>query len=255
MVSRLLRLVVVDSSFETILEKYTVLLKSVDRWFARSAATAGDAVQCGKGCSSCCRGLFDITLLDALLLRQGFDNLAHSVQEGVRSRVTKQIATMRLTWPGIAPPYIINVLPEEDLDRLMPEEDPTPCPLLGDDGLCLVYENRPMTCRLHGIPLVDISGEFFQDEWCTRNFKKDNPLENHDLRWNFRELFQNELSVFQEFMDALLNQKITELDTLLPLAVLIDFDGFDWKNWWLENAEKIRNAGFQESRQNIQSLE
>lgn len=243
---------VVDSSFETILEKYAVLLESVDRWFARSAASAGEAVQCGKGCSSCCRGLFDITLLDALLLRQGFDNLEHSVQEGVRSRVATQIETMRLTWPGIAPPYIINVLPEEDLDRLMPEEDPTPCPLLGDDSLCLVYENRPMTCRLHGIPLVDISGEFFQDEWCTYNFKNDDPLENHDLRWNFRDLFQNELSIFQEFMDGLLNQKITELDTLLPLAVLIDFDGFDWKSWWLENEEKIRNAGFQESRQNIQ---
>jgi len=245
----------VSSSFETILEKYCELLKSVDHWFARSAKSAGDAVLCGKGCSSCCRGMFDITLLDAFILRQGFDRLAHSVQEKVRARVAAQLESLRLSWPEISPPYIINVLPEEGLYRLMPEEDPTPCPLLGDDGLCLVYENRPMTCRLHGIPLVDISGESFHDEWCTCNFKNENPLVNRDLRWSFRELFQDELSIFQDFTGILLNHRINELDTLLPLSVLIDFDGFDWESWWLESAEKIRNAGFQESQQNIQSLD
>lgn len=243
-----------SSSFETILENYCELLKTVDRWFAHSAKSAEDAVLCGKGCSSCCRGLFDITLLDAFYLRQGFEGLAHSVQEKVRARVASQLDSLRLSWPGISPPYIINGLPEEELGRLMPEEDPTPCPLLGDDGLCLVYENRPMTCRLHGIPLVDISGDFFHDEWCTCNFKSEDPLENHTLRWNFRELFQDELFIFQDFTSVLLNHRINELDTLIPLAVLIDFDGFDWEGWWLESADKIRNADSQESRQNIQSL-
>jgi Fe-S-cluster containining protein len=243
----------VSSSFETILEKYGELLKSVDRWFARSAVSAGNAVLCGKGCSSCCRGLFDITLLDACFLRQGFEGLAPPIQDKVRLRVASLLGTLRLTWPKISPPYIINVLPEEELDRLMPEEDPTPCPLLGDDGLCLIYENRPMTCRLHGIPLVDISGEFFHDEWCTNNFRSEDPLENHDLRWEFRELFQSELLIFREFANILLNQKINELDTLLPLAVLIDFDGFDWKGWWTANEEGIRNAGSQENHQDIPS--
>jgi Fe-S-cluster containining protein len=26
------------------------------------------------------------------------------------------------------------------------------CPLLGDNNLCLMYENRPITCRVYGIP-------------------------------------------------------------------------------------------------------
>jgi Fe-S-cluster containining protein len=245
----------VSSAYEKVLKKYAELLKSVDHWFARAAASAGDAVLCGKGCSSCCRGQFDITLLDAFFVRQGFDALADPVQEKVLSRVASQLDSLRLTWPEVSPPYIINSLPEEDLNRLMPEEDPTPCPLLGDDGLCLIYENRPMTCRLHGIPLIDISAECFHDEWCTCNFKNEDPLENHDLRWEFRKLFQDELLLFQEFTGILLNQEINELDTLLPLAVLIDFDGFDWKGWWMESAEKFRNADFQGSRQNIQSLD
>ncbi|MHC1697874.1 MAG: YkgJ family cysteine cluster protein [Geobacteraceae bacterium] len=242
-----------NPALEPIVEKYGQLLKGVDQWFARSATAAGNAVQCGKGCSSCCRGLFDITLLDAFYLRQGIDSLAPRLREVIHARIASQVQTLQLIWPDIAPPYILNVLPEETLDRLMPEADETPCPLLGDGGLCLVYEYRPMTCRLHGISLVDISGEFFQDEWCTNNFKDENPLERQDLRWGFRELFQEELVIFQEFTSTLLNQRINELDTLIPLAALIDFDGLDWKRWWEVSEDTIRNAGFPENLQNIPS--
>lgn len=241
----------VNSALEPIVEKYVQLLKGVDQWFSRSATAAGHAVQCGKGCSSCCRGLFDITLLDAFFLRQGIDSLAPRLREVVHARIASQLQILQLTWPGVSPPYIINVLQEEDLDRLMPEEDDTPCPLLGADGLCLVYEYRPMTCRLHGIPLVDISGESFQDDWCTRNFTDEDPRNRYDLRWEFRELFQRELSLFQEFTGILLNQKINELDTLIPLAALIDFEGFDWEKWWELSEETIRNAGFPENQRNI----
>lgn len=242
-----------SSSLEMIIAEYGKLLQSVDHWFVRSAVAAGTAVQCGEGCSSCCRGLFDITLLDAYYLRRGFDGLENSIQEMVLSRVVTQRETLRSTWPEISLPYIINALSEVTLLQLMPEEDPTPCPLLGSDGRCLVYEHRPMTCRLHGIPLVDISGELFHDEWCTHNFTKEDPLSRHDLRWEFRDLFKRELLIFQDFTNVLLNQRINELDTLLPLALLIDFERFDWKGWWLETSEKFRNVDFQESHQSCQS--
>jgi Fe-S-cluster containining protein len=237
----------VNAALDLAVEKYNLLLKSVDHWFARAAASSGNAVQCGKGCSSCCRGLFDITLLDAYFLRLGIDNLAPAIREKVLVRVESQLKALRLSWPEISAPHILNSLTEEDLARIMPEKDSTPCPLLEEDGLCLVYENRPMTCRLHGIPLIDISGEFFHDEWCTNNFTNDDPLEKQELRWEFRELFQVELSIFQEFTTALLNQRINELDTLIPLTALIDFDGFDWEGWWLKNADNVRNVDFRES--------
>jgi len=242
-----------NSALEPIVEKYGQLLQGVDHWFTRSATAAGHAVQCGKGCSLCCRGLFDITLLDAYFLRQGIDRLTPSLREFVHARIASQLQTLRLIWPGVSPPYIINVLPEEEQDRLMPEDDETSCPLLGDDGLCLVYEYRPMTCRLHGIPLVDVSGESFQDDWCSRNFTDENPLGRRDLRWEFRELFETELALFQDFTGVLLNQKINELDTLIPLSALMDFDGFDWKSWWQTSKDSIRNADFPENPRNFPS--
>lgn len=167
----------------------------------------------------------------------GIDKLAPPVQGKVLLRIESQLKALRSSWPEISPPYVLTSLTEEELDRLMPEEDSTPCPLLGEDGLCLVYENRPMTCRLHGIPLIDNSGELFHDEWCTRNFKNENPLDMNELRWEFRELFQIELSIFQEFTEVLLNQRINELDTLILLTPLIDFVGFNWKDWWLKTAD------------------
>lgn len=235
-----------NASLQNILNCYGQLLNTVDQWFAASIASKGDDIQCCSGCSSCCRGLFDITLLDALYVRKGFDGLDNATKQSVLARVEQQMEALRHAWQDMAPPYIINTIPEDNWERLMPEGDPTPCVLLGENGRCLVYENRPMTCRLHGIPLVDVSGEIFDDEWCTRNFKKCDPLEEECLRWKFRACFQDEHTIFQQLTGLLLNQRINELDTFIPLALIMDWDRFDWLEWWKENQVLIRSADFQE---------
>jgi hypothetical protein len=101
---------------------------------------------------------------------------------------------------------------------------------------------------LHGIPLIDLSGEIFHDEWCTLNFPKDDPLIVDGLRWRFRECFRDELSLFKVFTDSLFGQRVRELDTFIPAALLMDFRGFDWNDWWREQCGRITAAGSQESR-------
>lgn len=108
----------------------------------------------------------------------------------------------------------------------MPDDDETPCPFVGADGLCVVYDSRPMTCRLHGIPMVDDSGEVLFDEWCSLNFTGVDPLGMPALRAPFNELFTQEQLLFREFTRRLLGRAFDELDTLIPTAVLIDFDHF-----------------------------
>lgn len=235
-------------SLDAVLSSYGHLLLSVDEWFARSMAVAGENIACGQGCSACCRGLFDITLLDAFFLKKGFDMLPAALRQPILVQAEERCAGLRTVWPDLAPPYILNVRPEEEWDALMPDEDETPCPLLAEDGACLVYAHRPMTCRLHGIPLVDVSGEMFHDEWCTLNFRKEDPLVMEELRWEFRECFQKELTIFQSFTEILVSQKINELDTFIPTALLVDFRGYDWKAWWREKSGIITAAGSQESR-------
>ncbi len=214
-----------------LLKQYGALLAEVDSWFAGCIEKFGSQIACTAGCSECCRGLFDITLLDACYLKSGFDRLSETQRKVALDKSHARLATMQGLWPEFAPPYILNHRPEEEWEALMPDDDESPCVLLGDDGRCLVYDYRPMTCRLHGLPLIDRSGELMHDEWCTHNFTGHDPLELTDLRWEFRSLFRGELLLFREFTLKLFKESINELDTFIPTALLIDFAGFPWETW------------------------
>ncbi|MDY0268551.1 YkgJ family cysteine cluster protein [Trichloromonas sp.] len=205
-----------------ILDDYRALLETVDAWFARCLETAGRHIHCRPGCSGCCRGLFDITLMDAALLRRGFELLPETVRAAALTKSRARLSELQERWPGFGPPYLLNHLPDAEWTE-MPEEDATPCPLLGEDGRCLVYAFRPMTCRLHGLPNIDRSGESFSDTWCTLNFTAVDPLALPELRWNFRRAFEAELNLFGEFTYSLLGAPRKELDTFIPLALLMDF--------------------------------
>jgi Fe-S-cluster containining protein len=216
-------------SMDDLLVEYKNLLARIDGWFDRSlAAAAPGQIACARGCSACCRGLFDITLLDALLLQQGLGTLPEKVRKASLEKSRHRLDELRGRWPGFAAPYLLNAMPDEEWTE-MPEDDETPCPLLGPDGACLAYPWRPMTCRLHGLPNIDLSGESFSDEWCTKNFPGVDPLAMPELRWEFRRSFEEEIHLFRTFAARLLGAPVNELDTFIPTALLIDFGGIDWK--------------------------
>ena len=104
----------------------------------------------------------------------------------------------------------------------MPEEDETPCLLLSETGGCLVYDYRPMTCRLNGIPLIDVSGEELFDEWCTLNFPEDDPRRLEALRYHFSELFAQELLLFHELTRRLTGSPLSEVDLFIPAATVLE---------------------------------
>jgi len=213
--------------------KYRTLLREIDTWFSTASAGFPEHIRCASGCSGCCRGLFDITLLDAALLDQGFSLLPYHSREDILRKAHARLLQLREIWPDLTPPFILNHRPEAEWTELMPEGDETPCVLLDDDGRCLVYNHRPMTCRLHGLPLVDVfSGEVLHDEWCTENFTACDPLQLPELAAPFDRIFRDEVKLGREFTRELLGEVVYELDTFIPLALLLDNDAFDWRRWW-----------------------
>ena len=214
-----------------IVQQYKELLEQVDGWFTRSMELYPEQISCRSGCSACCRSLFDITLLDAYYLKLGFDALPEATRELVQRKCQERLEMMREPWPEFARPFVLNHRPDGEWEALMPEEDETPCVLVGEDGRCLVYANRPMTCRLHGIPLVDTDGELMHDDWCTMNFVDADPTELEGVRAPFDAMFRLEVSLFRDFTGELLKQRMSELDTFIPTALLIDFENFDWQGW------------------------
>ena len=212
---------------DIILKQYKNLLATVDQWFDRCIESAGTEISCRRGCSACCRGLFEISLLDAALLQKGFSILDENCRQRILGKSRARLHSLQQQWPDFQEPFILNTLPHEEWFE-MPEEDMTPCPLLSDDGTCLVYQFRPMTCRLHGLPNIDVSGESFSDEYCSLNFLDTNPLEMKELRWEFRKTFEQEFELLGSFSEKITGRRQLELDTFIPTALLIDFNRAGW---------------------------
>jgi len=213
----------------SVLPAYQNLLGEIDAWFTvcLNAAPQG-TLACRKGCSACCRGLFDITLLDAFLLKEGFCQLPAPVRDKVLERCRPRLSELTQRWPELRPPYLLNALSDDSWQE-MPEEDETRCPLLGDDDLCLVYRFRPMTCRLHGLPNIDHSGEDFSTDLCTLHPGNPHSLRPKILHGPFREVFTREIELFRELTFRLTGWAYAELDTFIPLALLADYTAVDWK--------------------------
>ncbi|HXE95541.1 MAG TPA: YkgJ family cysteine cluster protein [Dongiaceae bacterium] len=207
---------------KALLERYGALLSEVDAWFRRCLERHPDEIACRNGCSACCRGLFDITLMDALYLRQGFAELPEPIRNELAGKASQRLEQLSLINSAFVEPWLLNGIPESDWDALMPEEDDTPCLLLSETGGCLIYDHRPMTCRLNGIPLIDVSGEELFDEWCTLNFTQENPRQLADLRFSFTELFSQELLLFQELVRRLTGSARNEVDLFIPAAIVMD---------------------------------
>ena len=209
---------------DDILDRYGELLGEVDDWFASCILSHREQIFCRPGCSACCRGLFDITLLDALYVRKGFEQLAAPLKELSRRTAQNRLDILKESSPVLGSTWLLNDVPERDWQSIMPEDDHTPCPLLGSDGHCLVYRYRPMTCRLNGIPLFDHNGEELSDEWCTRNFREMNPGILPEIRHYFKDLFAQELLLFRALTKRLTGSPRNELDTLIPAAICVDWE-------------------------------
>jgi Fe-S-cluster containining protein len=211
-----------SSRLEDIALQYKRVLETVDAWFARCKGKAGELIRCDKGCCSCCRGLFDITLIDAYLLQIGFSQLPEVDRRQVLVKAEDRLRQLKQQWPGFAHPYVLNSMPDHVWTE-MPEEDQTPCPLLGEDGSCLVYAWRPLVCRQHGLPNIDLSGTRFSELYCSLNFAGVDPFTMPQIRGEFQKLFEQEMALFGAFTSALFGAPINEADTFIPTALFIDF--------------------------------
>lgn len=205
-----------------ILDRYAELLRQVDLWFGRCIQLHPEAITCRSGCSACCRGLFDITVMDALYLKRGVDAIEPELRGRIHQAADERLHALSQQFPAYIQPWFLDHLSDEECIEMMPEDDPAPCVLLSENGNCLVYDHRPMTCRLNGIPLFDSSGEAFSDEWCSLNFIDIDPEELLEIRYQFRELFYQEQLLFRELTALIYGEPLNEMDTIIPGAVVME---------------------------------
>jgi Fe-S-cluster containining protein len=135
------------------------LIQIVDAATADAARRAGSWLKCRKGCTQCCVGVFAITQLDALRLRQGLVELelADPVRAtAVRQRAQQSVNQLTPDFPGDPVTGLLDDSAEDRFDTFANEEA---CPALDlSTGTCDLYTARPMTCRIFGPPIRSQDG-------------------------------------------------------------------------------------------------
>jgi hypothetical protein len=122
-----------------------LLRRKVDEHFEAARARSPQAVRCASGCHACCRPGLSVFAVEAAPIREALRALAES-DPAARARVRAAAASF-------------------GRDR---------CVLLLDER-CVVYEQRPIMCRTHGLPLrARIGGEVVVDH-CQLNYQGVSP--------------------------------------------------------------------------------
>jgi Fe-S-cluster containining protein len=120
-------------------------------------------IPCRAGCSGCCRGPFDISVADVELLREAVGKLDPLERAEVEGRAGRLLAAMEAAAPGWVVPHAIADLGDGPFDRLAESLAGEPCPLLGADGSCWIYPDRPLVCRLIGLPMATPAGRTIEN--------------------------------------------------------------------------------------------
>ena len=140
-------------NFEPYFEKYRHLVEQVDAAFAKIQTAFDDCVTCNVGCSDCCYALFDLSLVEALFIKKEFEaNLSADTRAKIIERAND--ADRKI--------YRLKRQAHKDQQAGKPEKEifdwmsaqRVRCPLLSEKDQCELYESRPITCRLYGVPTV-----------------------------------------------------------------------------------------------------
>lgn len=140
-----------DLDFSEYFTEYEGLVIAADSIFDKIAKTYPKEVRCKLGCADCCHALFDLNLVESMYISKKF-----------REKYEKEELEKMLERANTADRKI-HKIKKQIADRLKSGESEDDlleslaavrvrCPLLNEKNQCDLYEARPVTCRLYGLP-------------------------------------------------------------------------------------------------------
>lgn len=204
--------------FEPYFDKYKTLVDQADAVFKRVQEEYNECVACKVGCADCCHALFDLTLIEAMFIKSQFDKV---VSEEQRARLIERANTADRKVYKLkrdASKAYQNGEPENKILEKMAEQR-IRCPLLDDSDKCELYESRPITCRLYGIPTV-IGGKAHTCGISLFEAGKQYPTVKLDAIQ--RKLFEISYDLAQDIGSRY--PKLAEVLVPLSMALLTDYD-------------------------------
>lgn len=155
---------------------YKNILSRADEWFRSVSRTQPQNLQCGRGCSLCCHGLFEIGSGDVPILAEGLGAL-NPMRRGTIIRRAREIVE------SSRHPNLRECSPQEK-EVFFDRTASVPCPNLDEAGMCMIYESRPLVCRAFGLPLRD--GRKYIGDICELNFTEATDGERLEAAWDLQ---------------------------------------------------------------------
>jgi Fe-S-cluster containining protein len=166
---------------------YKRILKHADDFFRSVMKSQPQNLQCGRGCSLCCYGLFEIGAADVPVLAEGLEALHPMRRRKIVRRAVEIIAAARH-------PNLRESNPLEK-DEFFSRTASVACPNLNESGECMVYEHRPLVCRTFGLPLRD--GDRYLGDVCDLNFNEASDGQRLAAAWDLK--WEDELDPEEEY--------------------------------------------------------
>jgi Fe-S-cluster containining protein len=198
--------------------KYEALVQMVDAVFDRVKKEYPKEVFCREKCSDCCYAIFDLTLIEALYLKdkvlKKFNGKEKNDLMEIADKTDRALTKMKRD----AYKQIKNGADELEIVGKMSQER-VRCPLLGENNLCLLYEFRPITCRVYGIPTSTAGVSHI----CGRtNFKQGEPYPTLNMDKIYTQLQLLSAQLVKDIKTE--NIKMHEMLIPVSMAIVTDFN-------------------------------
>jgi Fe-S-cluster containining protein len=142
------------SSRNNLIDRLREGVGAADAAWEKSAARAEPGeLLCREGCFGCCLGAFEISLPEALILRDAVSSLPRPSRDRIRERAARLVARGAASFPGDPIAGVLDPGRSEEQDAAFFDPlEHVACPLLElPSGRCAVYASRPVTCRTYGL--------------------------------------------------------------------------------------------------------
>jgi Fe-S-cluster containining protein len=206
-----------DFDFTPYFKKYEALVSQIDEIVEKVKKEYPACVNCKKGCTDCCYAIFDLTLVEAIYLNHKFKERFGANAEMMERANKADRAVFRLKKQALKE-YKDDQKDEVEILYKMGRER-IRCPLLNEREMCALYEYRPLTCRIYGIPImIQGMGHTCGKSGFTEGEKY--PVVNMD------KLFEQLTRLSSEIVEAIKtpHKKMNDLLVPVSMAMLTDYD-------------------------------
>ncbi len=193
--------------------KYEAIVSMIDQIFKRVKEEYPKEVFCKEKCSDCCYAIFDVTIIEALYINHKFkEKYSGTEKQTLIDKASKTDRVLAKLKRDIQKELKEGKNEVELLAKMGQER--VRCPLLGENDLCILYDSRPITCRLYGIPTAS-SG---MSHICGKtNFEEGGkyPTVNTDKLYSQLQL------ISAEMIKAIKSKNIRMHEMLIPISMAL----------------------------------